>query len=139
MIINDLWYYLLLSTIYRDLRIPLNSNFEGLPWVSYLRVESGRTLHDHSDRDESLHKSPSIQEMEMRISYGWWKKSCTSWYGEIYHYLQGLFYLSQVVQDFFHQTVSCHMMSYDGQDMCPVMAPIVWPHAQVRYPNLVAA
>ena len=31
-------------------------------------------------------------------------------------------------------------MSYDvsdGQGMCPVMAPIVWPHAEVRYPNLV--
>ena len=32
-------------------------------------------------------------------------------------------------------------MSYDvcdGQDMCPVMAPIVWQHAKVCYPNLVA-
>ena len=39
---------------------------------------------------------------------------------------------------FLPSTVSCHMMSCDGQDMCPVMAPIVWQHAKVCYPNLVA-
>ena len=48
-----------------------------------------------------IYNTRNTKQLFIWVKEGWWKKSCTSWYGE-YPVLIG-FQTSQVVQDFFHQ------------------------------------
>ena len=102
MIINYLLYYLLLSTICRGLRLSLNSDFEGLPWGYRTYVSKAAGLS-------------TVAATATKVSTNLLASKRWKWG---YHTLDGRnpapvdmenlplfkgFYLSQVVQDFFHQ------------------------------------